>query len=148
MLAAKLGKIQAFTLSKGFLPLNGSDLKDVCKHLLEEAREKQDQVHLNMLHLKLADIYLKEDFYESELEHLREAVAVIPTHYVSLFRLGAAFERKGDARNAMEYYERASRAAHDKSPELQAYALEQVYRIKKKGPKRKGNIAGLRYLPW
>jgi hypothetical protein len=148
MLAVNLGKMQAFTLSLGYMTRSGSDLKDTCKLLLRGAREKKDQIALNLLHLKLADLYLKEDFYESQVEHLKEAVAAMPSHYICLFRLGTALERQGDAMGSIEQYERASQVAHDNSPVLQAYVLLQVDRINKSGPKRKAKIAGLRYLPW
>jgi tetratricopeptide (TPR) repeat protein len=148
MMATKLGKRQAFNLSSGFMSRNGADLKDTCKRLLNEAREKGESVALNLLHLKLAELYLKEDLYELEVEHLKEAVASRPNKYIGHFRLGAALERQGDARGAAEQYEKASRSAGDNLPRLEAYALEQIDRIKRKGPRKKGYMTGLRYLPW
>jgi len=66
------------------------------------------QVHA--LHLNLGLIYLKLDRLNEAEAHLTKALSLAPRHAKTMQYLGLAYEKLGDARRALDYYDRGGAA--------------------------------------
>jgi tetratricopeptide (TPR) repeat protein len=80
------------------------------------------------------------------IELLHQAVQLKPHHLVANFRLAEAFERTGAAKEAIEAYRSALTDPSIQSRTLEAFVMSQVERVKTRGPNRRSQYYGLRYL--
>lgn len=80
------------------------------------------------------------------IELLHQAVQLKPHHLVANFRLAEAFERTGAAKEAIEAYRSALTDPSIQSRTLEAFVMSQVERVKTRGPNRRSQYYGLKYL--
>lgn len=73
----------------------GTFQSEACQKLMGIDAVTAEPMHLFQLHMKMANLYRKENNLSSETSQLKNAVQLIPQYLLANHRLAIAFEKRG-----------------------------------------------------
>lgn len=116
--------------------------------LLKKVEKEDDPERKFLLFLTLAVQCAKADEYAKIIEYSQGAIAYQPDDLVTNFMLAEAQEHLGEGGEAVKSYEAALRDPMAQSTPLKEFISAQIERVKTKGPRKRSNIQGLKYMTY
>ena len=148
ILSNEFGRKTVFFVTLGSLDKEGRDLKDLYKAILRDPKyENKDEIAY-LVNFMIAELALKEYNFDKEIDFLKNSLSVRPYDFLINFNIANAMERKGLGEDSMNYYKLAVKDHSGISESLKEFALSQVSRVQREGPRKRGVASGLSYLPW
>lgn len=148
ILLNEFGRKTVFFVTLGGTDREGRDLKDLYNAILRDPKYVNVADISFIVHFMISELALKEYDFEKEIDYLKKALSVFPYDFVVNFKLANALERKGLGEDSVNYYKLAIQGPSGISVSLAEFTLSQASRVQIEGPRKRGIVPGLSYLPW